>query len=110
MIVDCALERHLRRRAIANRLDEVAVYRLVTADVAIAGEEEPGQTPAAREHEYAVRFERDDAITPIQLRQAQPAQQGGDLARVVNRSRGAVVVLESHHHAFRPDIAAAVPI
>ena len=48
------------RRVIAR--EEVAIHRLIAADVAEAGKDQPRQAAAAREDEQAVRLERDDAL------------------------------------------------
>ena len=49
----------------------------------------------------AVRLERDDALRPEQLREPQAAEERRNLARVVQRTDGAVVVAKRHHHALR---------
>ena len=79
---------------------EVPIHRLVAADVAHAGTEKPRPPPAPRHHEQAVALEGDDAIAPEELRQPEPPQQRGHLARVIQRTHRPIIVAERDHHAL----------
>src|SRR5688500_10976434 len=75
LVLDGALEAHLGLTSIPDRRVEIAVHRLVAADVLEAREQEARHAPAAGQHERAVGFEADDPAPAEQLRHAQTAQQ-----------------------------------
>src|SRR5688572_3189004 len=86
LIFDGALEAHLRRAAGRDRFTEIAIHRLVAANVAETGKDDARESLAAHQHHGAVRLEGDDALASHQLRQAQAFQHRRDLARVVQRT------------------------
>ena len=49
LILDRSLEAHLRRAAFANRAEEVAIHRLIAAQVAEPGNDQLWQSVASRE-------------------------------------------------------------
>src|SRR5687768_7408961 len=76
-------ETHLRRPAVADGGNEIAIHRLIAADIAEARQQQPRQPAAPRQHEETVGFKRDDPLAAVKLGQAQPAQQRRDLPRIV---------------------------
>ena len=92
LVVDGPLEAHLRLPAFAIDRGEVAIHRLVAADVPKAREIRRGSPLPRTEDEESVGFERDDAFAAEQLRQPEAAEERRNLARVVERADGAVVV------------------
>ncbi len=104
LVLHGAFEAHLGRAAVADRATQVAIHRLVAADVAKARQEQPRPALAAGQHEGAVALERDDALAAEELRQAQ-RRAAATAPRASSRaSRRPVVVLERHHHALGPSI------
>src|SRR5262249_4813395 len=106
MVLNRPLEGHFGWRPLAYRSNEVPIHGLVAPDVAEPGKDQTRRPVAACEHETAVRFERDDAVPSRDRGEPQPAKQGWDLARIVQRANRAVIVLKGHHHTFGATIAA----
>src|SRR5687768_14157460 len=79
---------------------EVAVHRSIAADVAETRHHEPWNAAASGKDEQSIRFESDDAVAAVQLRQSQSSEKGRYLARIVQRADRVVVISEGHHHAF----------
>src|SRR5262245_45996676 len=100
LVFEGALEAHFGHAAVGDGPSEVPIHRLVAADVDETRQDEPRQTLPPRKNEDAVRFETDDALASVQLRNPESLPQRRYLARVEQRADGAVVVAERHHHAL----------
>src|SRR5687767_1678024 len=94
LIVDGALEAHLRLAPVADRLNEIAIHRAIPADVPEPGKDQPRKSGPSHNYEQSVGFKADDAAAPQQLRHAQPAQQREDLPRVEQGADRIVVIPE----------------
>src|SRR5688572_25665772 len=104
------LKRERRIAILLQRSEKIAEHPFEPARIREPRCDAHPQRLALREDERAVRFERDRPLAPIDPRHADALHRRRDFPGVVERSDGALAILEADQHAAIDALAIARPI